>query len=210
MTKSQLLEFLAQNSVSPRIISAFNEVPREKFVPPQYHEMAYQDDALPIGEGQTISQPSLVAMMLEALELKGNEKVLEIGTGSGYQTALLSKLASRVYSIERIASLAQEARKRLRSMKIENAYVLVGDGSIGLLKHALYDAVIVTAAFKKVPQPLISQLKDGGRLVMPVGERSAQEAIVYQKTRGRLKEIQNLGPVRFVPFIGKEAWEEME
>lgn len=208
MLKDELLELLTREGVSLRIISAFDEVPRERFVPGQYKSRAYQDDALPIGEGQTISQPSLVAMMLEALNLKGNEKVLEIGTGSGYQTALLSRLAKQVYSVERIDSLAKEARKRLRALKITDAHVFVGDGSLGLSKHAPFDAIIVTAAFKKVPQPLIAQLKENGRLVMPVGERSAQEAIIYQKARGRLKEIQNLGPVRFVPFIGREAWGE--
>lgn len=208
MTKDQLLELLAQNGTSPHIISAFNRIPREDFVPREYRSLAYNDDALPIGEGQTISQPSLVAMMLDALKLRGSEKVLEIGTGSGYQTALLSKLASKVYSIERLETLAEKAKKRLRLLKIKNVYVFVGDGSLGLPQYVPFDAIIVTAAFKKVPRPLISQLEERGRLVMPVGERGSQEAIVYQKARGRLKEIQNLGPVRFVPFIGREAWEE--
>lgn len=208
--KVSLLRLLAENDISSSTISAFNQVPRENFVPKQYRSLAYHDDALPIGEGQTISQPSLVAMMLDALKLRGTEKVLEIGTGSGYQTALLSRLALQVYSIERIGTLANEARKRLRILKIKNVQVYVGDGSLGLSQHAPYDAIIVTAAFKKVPQPLVSQLKEDGRLIMPVGERGSQEAIVYQKVRGRLKEIQNLGPVRFVPFIGREAWEEEE
>ncbi len=208
MTKGQLLELLAQNGISSRTISAFEEVPRERFVPPQYQELAYLDDALPIGEGQTISQPSLVAIMLDALNLRGDERVLEIGTGSGYQTALLSKLAAKVYSIERINSLAEGAKKRLLALKIKNTQVFVGDGSLALPKQSPFDAIIVTAAFRKVPQPLISQLKESGRLVMPVGERGSQNAIVYQKVRGRLRETQNIGPVRFVPFIGKEAWRE--
>ncbi|MDO8504105.1 MAG: protein-L-isoaspartate(D-aspartate) O-methyltransferase [bacterium] len=206
--KASLLLLLTNNSISASVLSAFAEIPREKFVPERHRSQAYQDDALPIGEGQTISQPSLVATMLDALDLHGIEKVLEIGTGSGYQTALLSTLAKQVYSIERLETLAHEARKRLRILKIKNAHVFIGDGSLGLSQHAPFDAIIVAAAFKIVPQPLVSQLKGDGRLVMPVGKRSSQEAVVYQKILGRLKEIQNLGPVRFVPFIGKEAWEE--
>ncbi len=208
--KASLLRLLAGNDISSRTISAFNQVPREKFVPKQYKSLAYQDDALPIGEGQTISQPSLVAAMLDALKLRGSEKILEIGTGSGYQTALLSALAKQVYSVERIETLANEAKKRLKASGVKNAHVVIGDGSLGLPDKEPFKAIIVTTAFKKDPQPLVSQLKEGGPLVMPVGERGSQEAVVYQKVRDRLKEIQNLGPVRFVPFIGREAWEEEE
>lgn len=186
---------------------AFEKVSREKFIEKRFLEAAYEDRALPIGEGQTISQPSLVAEMLQELELGGQEKVLEVGTGSGYQAALLGNLAKRVYTIERIEKLAREAEKRIKSIGIKNVKVMVGDGSGGLARYAPYNAIIVSAAFREVPQSLISQLAENGRLIMPVGEHTSQEVILYRKKAGNLQEIRRISPVRFVPLVGKYGWQ---
>lgn len=206
--KNRLVNLLASYGITEPVLSAFDQVPRELFVPRNMRYAAYEDHALPIGEGQTISQPSLVALMLQALSLTGKEKVLEVGTGSGFQAALLSKLSLKVYSIERKKVLAEKAEERIRALNIKNIEVVVGDGTEGLKDKAPFDAIIVTAAFKNVPQPLVEQLRERGKLVMPVGGQDWQDVVLYQKERGRLREIRRLAPVRFVPLIGKHGWKK--
>ncbi len=204
--KNRLINLLAAYGVKHPVISAFEDIPRELFVEKELVQSAYEDRALPIGQGQTISQPSLVSAMLEKLNLRGTEKVLEVGTGSGFETALLSKLASMVYSIERIPSLAKKAASRLKKLKIGNTKVIIGDGTLGLERYAPYDAIIVTAAFKTVPPPLSRQLVEGGRLIMPLGGEKEQEVVLYKKIAGKLVLVHKIAPVRFVPLIGEHAW----
>jgi protein-L-isoaspartate(D-aspartate) O-methyltransferase len=181
------------------------DTPRHLFVPTRHRPMAYEDMPLPIGHEQTISQPLMVAMMTEALQLQGHERVLEIGTGSGYQAAILSRLAVVVFSIERIPELAAHARATLAMAGIRNVHVLVGDGSLGLPEHGPYDAIIVTAASPKVPPTLVDQLKLGGRLVIPVGDRHEQTLMRLTMTEdGPHREC--CGGCRFVPLIGQHGW----
>lgn len=206
--KDRLINLLAAYGTREPLLSAFEKIPREKFVPEAFKDAAYEDRALPLGEGQTISQPSLVALMLQELGLKGDEKVLEVGTGSGFQAALLGALARRVYTIERIEKLAKRAKTALKSLKARNVEVLTGDGSLGVPEHAPYDAIIVAAAFRKVPKPLAGQLKEDGRLIMPVGPHDSQEVVLYKKKKGKLVEIKKISPVRFVPLVGKLGWKE--
>lgn len=186
---------------SPRVLEAFRSVPRHLFVPEHKRELAYSDGPLPIGKGQTISQPYIVAYMTEAMQLTGEERVLEIGTGSGYQAAILGELAAEVYTIERHESLAEVAARRLEEMGYENIHVVQGDGTNGLPEHAPFDAVIVTAAAPEVPRPLLDQLAEGGRLIMPVGSRGGQVLKLYRKVDGEVK-TRSLSPVAFVPLIG--------
>jgi protein-L-isoaspartate(D-aspartate) O-methyltransferase len=167
--------------------------------------MAYEDMPLPIGHEQTISQPLMVAMMTEALQLRGQERVLEIGTGSGYQAAVLSKLAVVVFSIERLPELAAQARATLAALGITNVHILVGDGSLGLPEHGPYDGIVVTAASPKVPPPLVDQLKPGGRLVIPVGDRHEQMLVRLTMTDTG-PQVEQLGGCRFVPLIGQQGW----
>jgi len=189
-----------------KVIEAFLIVPREKFVSENLKEFAYDDTPLPIGEGQTISQPYIVALMTELLQLKGGEKVLEIGTGSGYQAAILSEIGCDVYSVERIPSLATRAGKILQQL----GYIVkikIGDGTLGWEEYAPYDGIIVTAAGPRTPQSLLTQLKEGGRIVMPVGDMYLQELIRITKVKGKfIKE--NFGGCQFVPLKGKEGWNE--
>ncbi len=182
------------------------EVPRHVFVPKQRRRWAYTDGPLPLGFGQTVSQPYIVALMTQALTLTGEEKVLEIGTGSGYQAAILGRLAKRVYSIERIGELAHRARDRLIKLGIFNVMVIHEDGSLGLSEMAPFDAMIVTAAAREIPEPLVEQLGEGGRLVLPVGERGEQNLIKVTK-RGKAIYKENLGSCTFVPLIGCAGWE---
>ncbi len=183
----------------PRVLRAMNSVPRHLFVPEQFRSSAYEDHPLPIGYGQTISQPYIVALMTETLHLNGTEKALEIGTGSGYQAAVLSTLCAEVYSIEIIPTLAAEAKERLESLGYHNVHVSHGDGYKGWPEHAPFDVIIVTAAPPEVPAALIEQLKVGGRMVIPVGE-SVQELLFIEKTKaGTLQR--KLMPVRFVPMV---------
>lgn len=205
--KSRLLNLLASYGIKGLVLSSFEAIPREFFIEETFQESAYEDRALPIGEGQTISQPSLVGTMLQALKLQENEKVLEIGTGSGFQAALLGKLAKEVYTIERIPKLAQTAAQNLKNLKITNVKVVVGDGTLGLKRFAPFDAIIVTAAFTNVPAPLVKQLRETGRLIMPVGDQNEQEVVLYKKAAGKLIPIRKIAPVRFVPLIGKHAWD---
>jgi protein-L-isoaspartate(D-aspartate) O-methyltransferase len=191
----------------PRVLAALCRVPRHLFVEEALRDRSYLDQALPIGERQTISQPFMVAVMSEALELAGTERVLEVGTGSGYQTAVLAELAESVFSIERIASLAIQARSRLESLGYYNVLVQIGDGTIGWNEHAPYDAILVTAASPRIPRPLVEQLRVGGRLVLPLGEEGEQVLVRLRKEpSGRLAE-EVLGGCRFVKLIGRHGWE---
>jgi len=185
-----------------KIIKAMLAVPRHEFVQEQYRDRAYVDASLSIGEGQTISQPSLVALMTELLGLSGEEAVLEIGTGSGYQAAILARLAKQVYTVEIIEKLALRAGDTLKKLGYDNVQVELGNGTLGLPKYAPFDAIIVAAAGSKIPKPLIAQLKEGGRIVMPVGDRYVQELKVGIKEKNRLKIKRSL-PVAFVPLKGR-------
>lgn len=183
------------------VLAAMMKVPRHLFVPEMYRSQAYEDHPLPIGYGQTISQPYIVAYMTEALGLEGGEKVLEIGTGSGYQAAVLAEIADSVFTIEIIPELAESARERLKNLGYKNVFVLCGDGYRGWPEHAPFDAIIVTAAPDHIPEPLVEQLKVGGRMVIPVG-RVYQELFLVVKTE-RGVERRPLLPVRFVPMTGE-------
>jgi protein-L-isoaspartate(D-aspartate) O-methyltransferase len=190
-----------------RVLSAFSRVSRELFVPPDLQGSAYDDRPLSIGHGQTISQPYIVALMTESIELKGKEKVLEIGTGSGYQTAILGELAKEVYSTERIPELAEAARTLLDELGYTNIKIKVAGQDLGWEENSPYDAIIVTAAAPSISNTLLNQLAIGARLVIPVGSRWEQELL--KVTRGEFRNsVENLGAVRFVPLIGKDAWDE--
>jgi protein-L-isoaspartate(D-aspartate) O-methyltransferase len=188
----------------PRVLAAVAAVPRDHFVPVEARSQAHEDRPISIGAGQTTSQPSLIAAMLEALALTGTERVLEVGTGFGYQTALLAHLAAEVYSIERIAPLADQARDNLASIGITGVEVVVGDGTRGLPEHAPYDAIVVSAATLAVPRSLADQLVEGGRLVAPVGPDAWQEAVLFTRVGGELERSRRLTAVRFVPLIADE------
>jgi protein-L-isoaspartate(D-aspartate) O-methyltransferase len=188
-----------------RLLEVMRELPRHLFVPPELVREAYQDNPLPIGANQTISQPYMVALMTELLALQGGEKVLEIGTGSGYQAAILGRLARQVFSIEKQESLAPRARERLRSLGVDNVEVIVGDGSAGLPREAPFEAIIVTAGAPAIPQPLLEQLADGGRLVIPVGSSGMQTLILVTREGEDFKREDKGGCV-FVPLVGKHGW----
>jgi protein-L-isoaspartate(D-aspartate) O-methyltransferase len=200
-------QILARAIRDPLVLEAMRAVPRHCFIAPEYHDLAYADGPLPIGLGQTISQPYIVALMSELLELKGVEKVLEVGTGSGYQAAILAHLAKEVHTIERHANLARLAQRTLRDLGLVNVSVHVGDGSCGLIDFAPFDGILVTAAAPRVPQALLDQLADGGRLALPVGKRSGQVLERWVRT-GDHFEPEEVLPVAFVPLIGKFGWEK--
>lgn len=189
----------------PRVLDAMRRVPRELFVPDAERGAAYYDGALPIGEGQTISQPYVVAHMSETLRLQGSERVLEIGTGSGYQTAVLSLLAAEVYTVERIARLSRRAQETLAAFGAANIYFHVGDGSLGWPEHAPYDAILVTCAAPAVPPPLVEQLAEGGRMIAPVGPRGYQDLVLVHRLGEKVTQ-DRLSPVAFVPLIGEHGW----
>ncbi len=191
--------------ISPRVLDALEAVPRHEFVPPEFRNYAYADEPLPIGEGQTISQPFMVAAMTEALELTGTERVLEVGTGSGYQAAVLSLLAAQVYSIESRPSLAAAARARLGRLGYTNVHVHSGDGTLGLPELPPFDAILVTAGAPQIPSPLVEQLAEGGVLVIPLGSVDQQELLQVRKTRGRTSS-RSLLYCRFVPLVGHHGW----
>jgi len=191
----------ARDVKDPRVLSALLKVERHRFVPEEYVNSAYADRPLPIGEDQTISQPYIVALMTELLDLKGNEKVLEIGTGSGYQAAILAELAKEVYTVEIVESLASTAKKRLLELGYQNVKVKSGDGYLGWPEAAPFDAIIVTAAPDHIPKPLIDQLKEGGRMVVPVGTYT-QELKKIVKRSGKMETIDVI-PVLFVPMTGE-------
>ena len=191
-----------------RVLDAMNRVPRHHFVPEALLAQAYKDNALPISSGQTISQPYIVARMTELLELTGTERVLEIGAGSGYQTAVLALLARRVYSVERIESLASELKERVVRMGLRNVSVRCDDGTSGWKFYAPFDAILVAAGGPEIPDPLVQQLEVGGRLVIPVGETQRSQSLVRvtRTEKGFIEEKR--GPCAFVPLIGKHGWKE--
>jgi protein-L-isoaspartate(D-aspartate) O-methyltransferase len=190
-----------------RVLGALRTLPRHAFLPEDMRSEAYLDTPLPIGSHQTISQPYIVALMTELLCLRGDERVLEVGTGSGYQAALLSLLAKEVFTIERRAELAVRARQVLARLRCTNVEVIIGDGTCGLVAHAPYQGIIVTAAAPHVPQPLLDQLAPGGRLVLPVGEAVSQVLEVWQRTTTGMQR-EEVAPVAFVPLIGAHGWSD--
>ncbi|SEM72784.1 protein-L-isoaspartate(D-aspartate) O-methyltransferase [Syntrophus gentianae] len=198
----------ARGIADSRILEAMSKIQRHLFVDEALADQAYNDNPLPIGELQTISQPYMVALMTDAMELKGRERVLEIGTGSGYQTALLAELADQVFSIERIASLANNARRILDHLGYYNVAIRVGDGTYGWKEEAPFDAILVTAGAPGIPQPLIEQLAIGGRLVLPVGGRSIQDLIKITRQSEDIQDVkkESLGGCRFVDLIGEYGW----
>lgn len=205
--RAELIRHLSTEIRDERVLAAMARIPRERFVPPEEHYLAYEDRPLPIGFDQTISQPLIIALMTEALELTGNEKVLELGTGSGYQAAILAELARLVITTERLPPLAEAAKRVLDSLGYTNIEVHLAKETLGWQSGAPYNAIMVTAGAPRVPADLLAQLAIGGRLVIPVGSRYVQE--LYKITKHRKKNIvQNLGGCRFVSLIGKDAWEE--
>jgi protein-L-isoaspartate(D-aspartate) O-methyltransferase len=193
----------------PLVLEAMRAVPRDKFVPEEQRQWAYSDGALRIGMEQTISQPYIVALMTELMALKGGETVLEVGTGSGYQAAVLAQIAGQVHTIERHASLAQDAQDRLESLDIDNVQVHIGDGTLGLPQFAPYQAIIVTAAAPKAPDSLLEQLAVGGRLVLPVGGRNRQNLEIWQHKGTRFNKETHTAVV-FVPLLGDQGWKERD
>jgi protein-L-isoaspartate(D-aspartate) O-methyltransferase len=189
-----------------RVIQAMKQVPRHLFVDKTYYHQAYNDYPLPIGNDQTISQPYMVATMTELLELKGDEIVLEVGTGSGYQTAILALLCAKVYSVERISELTRRARHTLEQLGFRNVNLMVKDGSLGWAEYAPYDGILVTAGAPEIPNTLIEQLADNGRLVIPVGDEFSQVLNFVTKHKGRIYRKEHFG-CTFVPLIGKKGWE---
>jgi protein-L-isoaspartate(D-aspartate) O-methyltransferase len=206
--RARLVEHLREQGIRDlAVLHAFGETPRHLFVPEALRRRAYEDEALPIGSGQTISQPSTQARYLEALSLAGTERVLEVGTGSGYQAALLSLLVSHVVSVERIPTLATTARKNLDRAGVQAVSVVVGDGTIGWAPDAPYDAILVAAASPAVPQPLKRQLREGGQMVIPLERGGIQVLCLVSNQDGQWTE-QTLGPAQFVPLVGRHGFQE--
>lgn len=204
MVKTQLI---SRGINDPGVLEAMGKVPRECFIDEALVGEAYNDHPLPIGQKQTISQPYIVALMTEALKLTGEGKALEIGTGSGYQTAILAELSRNVYTVERIRALMVKARQTLQDLEYNNILFKAFDGTLGWKEHEPYDAIIVTAGSPKIPQPLLEQLADGGRLIIPVGNKYGQDLIKVTNKKGSfIKE--NLGGCRFVDLVGVHGWEE--
>jgi protein-L-isoaspartate(D-aspartate) O-methyltransferase len=191
-----------------RLLAAIGEVPRAEFVPPALASRAYLDAPLSIGHEQVTTQPSLVARMVQALELGGHERVLEIGTGYGWQTALLARLTTYVWSVERWSDFAEEARTRLRRLGIQNAEIVIGDGTEGLPDHAPYDAIIVSAAFTSVPDPLAFQLANGGRLVQPLGPGGAEDVVLFRKVGAELERRCMITRAHFVRLYGRHGFRD--
>ena len=194
-------QIVARDIQDEAVVSAMLNVPRHEFVPKEYRKYSYSDTPLPIGEGQTISQPYVVALMTELLGLKKGDKLLDVGTGSGYQTAILSEMGCIVYTIEIVESLAKKAQNTLQKLGYKNIYFLIGDGYMGWEQHSPYDAILVAAAPKVLPDPLVNQLKVGGKMVIPI-EEDHQELSLIEKKEESL-DIQTVGPVRFVPMTGE-------
>lgn len=204
--RRRLVEALQDKGIKDlAVLRAIDAVPRHVFVPPTVRHRAYEDSALPIGSGQTISQPSVHARALEQLALTGREKVLEIGTGSAYQTALLGALAGQVFSVERFAALLDRARTVLAQANVRNVSLSLGDGTLGWREYSPYDAIIVSAGAPSIPPALESQLADGGRLLIPIGDKEEQMLTLFRKQGERL-ERRDIVPVRFVPLIGAGGW----
>ncbi len=199
-------QLISRGIKDERVLNAMRKVPRHLFVDESIQYKVYDDMALPIGEGQTISQPYMVAIMTELLELKGNEKVLEIGTGSGYQAAILAELSKEVYTIERVDVLAQNAEERFHSLGYTNIHVKAGDGTLGWPEEAPFDRIIITAATPKIPDVLMEQLSEEGIIIAPVGERFSQQLLKRTKSSGQYSDEYHT-PCIFVPLIGKYGWE---
>ncbi|MEW6716609.1 MAG: protein-L-isoaspartate(D-aspartate) O-methyltransferase [Chloroflexota bacterium] len=204
MVKDQLA---ARGISDPRVLEAMRTVPRHLFVPKEYRYLAYTDGPLPIGKRQTISQPYIVALMTEVLELGGEERVLEIGTGSGYQAAVLSLLAKEVHTIELYPELAQRASRLMEKLKYNNVHIHVSDGSQGIAEHAPFQAIVITAAAPRVPPPIKQQMDDGGRLILPVGGLYGQTLELWRR-KGDQWDYETLAPVAFVPLRGQWGWNE--
>ena len=206
--RRRMVELLEKRGIRDRrVLAALQTIPRHRFVPEHVRTQAYGDHALPIGASQTISQPYIVARMSELLTVKAEHSVLEIGTGSGYQTAVLARLARRVYSLERLADLARQAIQRIRELGYDNVKIQTFDGTVGWSDVAPFDRIMVTAGSPKVPAPLVEQLRVGGRLLIPEGDRSEQVLVVYRKLRRGVRRTVN-EPVTFVPLIGRYGWEQ--
>lgn len=204
--KRMVVEQIAARGIrDPRLLTVMEEIPRHRFLPAEEQTWAYSDGPLPIGHGQTISQPYIVALMTELLALQGHERVLEVGTGSGYQAAILGKLAAEVHSVEIIPELAKKARRILKQLGLTNVHVHIGDGSLGWPPAAPYDGILVAAAAPDVPQPLLEQLSDGGRLVIPVGGRGFQELQLWKRKGDAYRQERNIS-VSFVPLRGEYGW----
>ena len=206
--RRRLVEAIREKGINDlAVLRAFELTPRHAFVPTGLRQRAYEDSPLPIGSGQTISQPSIHAKYLELLRLTGKEKVLEIGTGSGYQTVLLSHLVAQVFSIERIASLLQTAKQNIHAAGATNVSLMTGDGTLGWREYAPYDAILVSAGGPSIPEPLKEQLAEGGRLLVPVGTKDEQELVVITR-KGTEFVKEKVLPVRFVPLVGTHGWRE--
>jgi len=204
--RRRLIETLQANGIRDlAVLRAFDEVPRHLFVPTGVRHRAYDDAALPIGSGQTISQPSIHALYLDELRLTGQERVLEIGTGSGFQTALLARLAAQVFTVERVPALMDRAKVVLRELQVNNVSYLVGDGTIGWREYGPYDAILVGAGSPSVPQPLIDQLAVGGRLLCPVGDRTKQDVVLVTRDISGVTTAV-IADARFVPLVGTHGW----
>lgn len=199
-------QLVARQIHDPRVLGAMRNVPRHLFVPDELKPNAYEDRPLPIGNNQTISQPYIVALMVQALELKGNEKVLEIGTGSGYETAILAELCAQVFSIERLEDLAVATQALLDRLGYRNVSIRVGDGTMGWQEHAPFDAIVVSASSPQIPRPLLDQLAPNGIFVLPMGEEELQSLVLLRKNKDGIKE-EYLGECRFVKLRGVYGWE---
>jgi protein-L-isoaspartate(D-aspartate) O-methyltransferase len=204
MVKSQLLP---RGIKDPRVLKVMGKIPRNRFIEEALSGEAYNDHPLPIGHKQTISQPYIVALMTEILELTGEEKVLEIGTGSGYQTAILADLSRKVFTVERIRDLMVKARNTLADLGYNNIMFKAFDGTLGWKEYEPYDAIMVTAGAPKIPEPLLDQLADGGRLIIPVGNRFSQELIRVTRKKGNIIQ-KNFGGCRFVDLLGVHGWKD--
>jgi protein-L-isoaspartate(D-aspartate) O-methyltransferase len=200
-------QLVARGIKDARVVAAMRKIPRHLFIDPGIVNRAYDDSALPIGDKQTLSQPFMAARMTEMLALRGSEKVLEVGTGSGYQTALLAELAFNVFSVEKIRALSLKARSLLDRLDYQNIALHVGDGTLGWSEHAPYEGIIVTAGAPQAPQPLLDQLSVGGRLVIPIGDEQAQTLVRVTRTRTGFKQEQ-LGECKFVKLVGKYGWRD--
>lgn len=206
--RRELIETIQERGIDDlEVLRAVDQVPRHLFVPEAVRHRAYEDAPLPIGYGQTASQPSLQALFLQTLRLRPSDRVLEIGTGSGYQTALIAHLAGHVYSVERLRELSVRARAALDQLRLRNVALLVGDGTIGWSRYAPYDAILVAAGAPAVPAALVEQLAPGGRLLIPVGDRAEQRLVLYRKTPGGV-ETDEITRCTFVPLIGRFGWSE--
>ncbi len=203
--RARLIEQLSREIKDRRVLEVMARIPRERFVPEENRHLAYEDIPLPIGLEQTISQPFIIALMTEVLELTGTEKVLEIGTGSGYQAAILAELAQQVVTVERLPKLAETARKVLDSLDYRNIEIHLSGETLGWPEEAPYEAILVTAGAPRVPPELIAQLAIGGRMVIPVGSRYLQELVKITR-RKKKNKVENLGGCRFVALVGKDAW----